>query len=289
MFSDLQVRQATSRDASILQGLLGIEFFVHRHLDWNSPLDWLETPPFLVCEKDNRILAALACPEDPPGVCWVHLFLSVTEYKPAQTWKALFPQALEFIQSQPHIQWLAAISLQHWFTAILQENGFHQHQEIVVLERELTPALLSERTISPPPRIRPMEAADLQQVTEVDRLSFHPLWQNSFSVLKAAWRQAAYCTVLEVNDKIMGYQISTSSIFNAHLARLAIHPAVKRQGYGSALLQDLSAHFFRQGGTRLTVNTQQDNDSSLALYQQAGFSLTGDSYPVFAYPLSRAE
>jgi RimJ/RimL family protein N-acetyltransferase len=42
------------------------------------------------------------------------------------------------------------------------------------------------------------------------------------------------------------------------------------------------------GGTRLnrlSVNTQSDNDASLALYQKMGFTRTGESFPVLVYPL----
>jgi len=37
----------------------------------------------------------------------------------------------------------------------------------------------------------------------------------------------------------------------------------------------------RRGADLITVNTQNNNHSSLALYQKMGFFRTGEEYPVF--------
>ena len=284
MFSDFHIRSATPQDLPILQGLIGFEFFVHRHLDWNSPLDWISHAPFMVLEQNQRIVAALACPEEPPGVSWIHLFVSIAEFKPAQIWPILFSSVLDFLKSSPQIEWVSAISLQTWFTSILQDHGFQHFQDIVVLDRETNSQNSSIPNTGLPFQIRPMESDDLPVVADVDFSSFHPLWRNTLEVLSEAWRQGAYSTVVEVDDKIIAYQICTSSIFNAHLARLAVLPHFQNQGIGTALINDLCSYFYQQKIMHLSVNTQSDNASSLALYHKAGFVLTGDSYPVFVYP-----
>jgi len=284
MFSDFHIRSATPQDLPVLQGLIGFEFFVHKHLDWNSPLDWINHAPFMVLEHNQRIVAALACPEEPPEVSWVHLFVSIAEFKPAQTWPILFSSVLDFLKRSPQIEWLAAISLQSWFTTILQDHGFQHFQDIVVLEREISSQIVIDPNIASSCQIRPMASDDLPIVADVDFSSFHPLWRNTIGVLSEAWRQGAYSTVVEVDDRIVAYQICTSSIFNAHLARLAVLPHFQKQGIGTALINDLSNFFYEQKIMHLSVNTQSDNISSLALYHKAGFNLTGDSYPVFVYP-----
>lgn len=284
MLTDTIIRQITPEDLPTLKSLLGFEFFVHRHLDWNSPLDWYDQVPFLILEQDKKILAVLACPEDPPGVCWVHLFSSVNGFPPKQTWPILFAPILDYLKEKPHIQWLAAISLQSWFTTLLQENGFQHFQDIVVLELNLEQTRQIHVSLNTQIVIREMDDADLDAVSEVDRLSFHPLWQNTYRVLRDAWRLAAYSTVAQMEERIVAYQICTSSIYNAHLARLAVHPAFQRLGIASTLISNIYSHFKEQGANRLTVNTQSDNKSSLSLYHKIGFQLTGDSYPVFVFP-----
>jgi len=58
----------------------------------------------------------------------------------------------------------------------------------------------------------------------------------------------------------------------------------QRKHLGYALVQDLQAHYKRLGTGMLTVNTQNNNHASLALYRKMGFFQTGESFPVFIYP-----
>ena len=74
-----------------------------------------------------------------------------------------------------------------------------------------------------------------------------------------------------------------TSPLGGHLARLAVRPDAQRKGIGTALVRDMLWQFERRGAERVTVNTQEDNQASLTLYQKAGFELTGESYPVFQY------
>lgn len=282
--SELNIRPANPSDYQALLALTGFEFYVHRHLDWKSPLDWLGSQPFFVLEKDQRILAALACPEDPPSVAWIHLFATTSSIKPQAAFPALFPLVLDFLQKNTRVEWIPVISLQTWLTVLLREYGFQHFQDIVVLEHEPSPQNLPNNDEYEVAQIREMTLSDVERVTEVDRQAFHPIWQNSSEVLHEALNQGAYCMVAVRDAQIVGYQISTASVYNAHLARLAVLPQYQRCGIASQLIKDLVRHFYTQGVFRLTVNTQNDNKSSLNLYQKMGFHFTGDSYPVFLYP-----
>ena len=84
---------------------------------------------------------------------------------------------------------------------------------------------------------------------------------------------------------MIGYQISTGGGQRAHLARLAVHPAVQGQGAGRALLNDLFVQLIYMGISRLSVNTQSDNQASLSLYQRTGFVRTGEQYPVYTFDI----
>jgi ribosomal protein S18 acetylase RimI-like enzyme len=126
-----------------------------------------------------------------------------------------------------------------------------------------------------------MTEADLPAVEKTDAASFNPLWQNPLETIRKAFAQALYATVAENEQGIIGYQLSTGSGQRAHLARLAVHPAVQGRGAGRALLSDLFRYLTYAGITRLSVNTQSDNQVSLSLYQHMGFRRTGEEYPVY--------
>ena len=64
----LRVRPAVPQDQHQIANLMFFETHVHRHLDWRAPLEWLGSPFYWVVEDNGRVLAVLACPQDPDGV-----------------------------------------------------------------------------------------------------------------------------------------------------------------------------------------------------------------------------
>ncbi len=121
-------------------------------------------------------------------------------------------------------------------------------------------------------------------MVEVDAAAFEPLWQNSLPALSKAFSQAIYASVAENESGFVGYQLSTGNPFGAHLARLAVRPEAQGHGIASALISDLMTHVCHDESlSRITVNTQSDNGTSLALYEKIGFRRTGEQYPVYIY------
>jgi ribosomal protein S18 acetylase RimI-like enzyme len=178
---------------------------------------------------------------------------------------------------------VAAIAIQPWFQNLLAQSGFENRQQIVLLEWRYQPTTARETAGI---RIRKMTEVDLPQVEKTDTASFDPLWQNPLDTLRRAYAQALYATVAENENGIIGYQISTGGGQRAHLARLAVHPAVQGKGAGRAVLNDLFVFLTYMGISRLSVNTQSDNQASLSLYQRMGFVRTGEQYPVYTLDIS---
>jgi ribosomal protein S18 acetylase RimI-like enzyme len=177
---------------------------------------------------------------------------------------------------------VAAIAIQPWFQDVLADSGFENHQQIVMLEWRYHPSHVSNVSSGQNGiRIRRMIEADLPEVEKTDAASFDPLWQNPLETIHKAFSQALYATIAENEQGIIGYQLSTGSGQRAHLARLAVHPVVQGRGAGRALLSDLFRYITYAGISRLSVNTQSDNQASLNLYQRMGFLRTGEEYPVY--------
>ena len=274
------IRQANSSDQKQLANLIHFGTLVHRHLDWRPPLEWIGHDPFLVLEEDNHLVAALACPPDPPSVVWIRLFVAYDEENLVVSWSQLWSQALEMISPDPDLQ-VAAIPLQNWFQRLLNASQFQTTTDVVMLiwDNGKIPPEQSSPEIS----IRPMTIDDLSQIEVIDKIAFGSLWHNSQTSLEYAFKQAAFATTADIDGDIVGYQISTSMQMGGHLARLATHPQYQRQGIGYAILRDLLVQFKQRGAMRITVNTQEDNLASIALYENAGFTRTGETYPVYQY------
>ena len=276
--ADFQVRPAVLTDQRQIANLMHFSPFGHRHLDLRYPLDWIGTPPFYVLENQGQISAALACPPDPPLIAWVRLFVNSGKIPLQESWNMLWDVAhLDLARKNKTL--IAAIVLQDLFSELLLASGFSHRQSIVMLERE--EQANAEGILPPGFTIRSMLQYDLPLVADVDAAAFDLLWQNSLQALEHAYPQAVFPTVAEADGQMIGYQLSTRNPLGAHLARLAVRPAMQGRGVGRALVADLIRQTGRHGMDRLTVNTQSDNAASLALYKKIGFHETGERFPVY--------
>lgn len=273
------VRPADLSDHQQLSNLIFFETHLHRHLDWRSPLEWLGAPFYWALEEGRHVTAALACPTEAAGIAWIRLFVYSGHWSADYAWNLLWPTAQAEI-AQAGGATVAAIAIQTWFQQLLAANGFENRQQIVMLEWRYQPwAAHASDGI----RIRRMTESDLPAVERTDNASFHPLWQNPLETLERAYKQSLFATVAENENGIVGYQLTTGSGQRAHLARLAVNPDMQGHGVGRTLLADLFTKLMRNSITRLTVNTQSDNNTSLSLYQKMGFVRTGEQYPVYTF------
>jgi ribosomal protein S18 acetylase RimI-like enzyme len=280
------VRPADAKDHQQLSNLIFFESRLHRHLDWRSPLEWLGAPFYWALEEDGQITAALACPTERDQIAWIRLFVYTGRWSAESAWDIIWSAARPEV-AQAGGATVAAIAIQPWFQEVLAGSGFENRQQIVMLEWRYQPSFASTSPRGPDGiRIRRMTEADLPDVEKTDAASFDPLWQNPLETIRKAFGQALYATVAENEQGILGYQLSAGGGQRAHLARLAVHPAAQGKGAGRALLSDLFRYITYAGISRLSVNTQNDNQASLSLYQRMGFVRTGEEYPVYTFAVS---
>lgn len=273
------VRPAGPQDVRKLANLIHFEAYVHRHLDYRPPLDWIGEQPFILLEQDNNLLAALACLADPPEIAWIRLFAAANRSVIERAWQLCWSAAVQQLHQQPQVCWVAAIPIQPWFEVLLKQNHFEHTHDIVMLsweETQLPPSPSNQDVI-----IRSITVDDLPAIQTIDQAAFPLLWQNSMKYIQLAYQQAAVATIAEMEGRPVGYQISTGTPMGGHLARLAVLPEMQAHGIGYALLYDLLAKFREANARAITVNTQRDNYVSLSLYRKVGFASTGEQYPIY--------
>lgn len=278
--TSIKIRSVHESDRQQLANLVHFETYVHRHLDWRPPLDWIGHSPYMIAERDGDIYAVLVCPPDPPKAAWIRLFAVSSNWHVTEAWNTLWAAAREQLYANGEV-YPAAIPLQQWFRVILEKSSFTLTDNVVSLIWQRGTGLPQPK--NPPPRIRPMNFDDISAVEELDRRAFGEMWRNSKDSLMLAYKQHAVATVAEDDNGLIGYQISTASPMGGHLARLAVHPDFQNRGIGFALVRDVLDQFERRGALRVTVNTQEGNAASLALYRKSGFRTTGEIYPVYIY------
>ena len=276
--ASLSVRPAQEADRHKLATLIHFSPYVHRHLGWRAPLDWLGKEPFLVAERDDQILAALACPPDNPEISWLRLFAVSTTMHVDDAWEMMWPIANRLIgESIP----VAALPLQNWFRRLLETSNFSHAYDVLMMRWKDVCQSIPALQPDSPYRIRMMNYDDLKIVHALDDDAFDPVWRHSTELLEIAFQNAALATVAEDRHGVIGYQVSTANNSDGHLARLAVHPRARRLGVGYTLVQDLLVNYRRRGIARVTVNTQESNQASLSLYEKAGFEKTGEVFPIY--------
>ncbi len=283
MTSRISIRQSELKDKEPIERFLNFEYFVHHHVDWRPYTSWHGSPSFqLACDEDD-ILACLLIPHETKDVAWIRVFACSSLYAKDKIFKQLFEKIIATLPSS--IQSISALGLQQWFVNLLVQQSFTLKQHIIILEwnqRDL-PSFEFNPNIS----ISSVEIADIPEIVALDKRSFPSIWQVPQNSMQAAFEQAGYFTKAICDNKIVGYQLCTQSQTSAYLARLAVDPELQRKSVGSYLLFDLLRHYHLSGIKNISVNTQDDNYSSQALYKKMGFTTTEEKYPVYIYEVPR--
>jgi ribosomal protein S18 acetylase RimI-like enzyme len=147
--------------------------------------------------------------------------------------------------------------------------GFSVHERLELLAHDMR-RLPKAR----PQRLRRGLRADQANVLAVDRVSFSPFWQLDGPGLADAIRatpRARYRLAVDDRGRVVGYAITGRAGRRGYLQRLAVDPACRRAGAGTALVVDGLRWLRRRGVDRAVVNTQPENQAALDLYEQLGF------------------
>ena len=271
-----EIIQATEEHYDQLEAFFRHNHDIHRHLDWFGPLDWLGQQPFLLKILEKKILAALCAVPENAEIAWIRAFGVCDNDRLRTSWAGLLKETLSRLR-ESGIKEIVSLALHKWYEDLLIEANFRNPHNIIVMKwRGDFPAKPPHQI-----KIRSMIEDDLEAVENIDQAAFSPIWQNSLSGLRKAYHQPGIRTVALQDEKIIGYQISTTMAIYGHLARLAVHPEFQEQGIGYALVYDLLKQFTRLGFLQITVNTQSNNLPSHILYKQMGFFPTGDEIPVY--------
>ncbi len=287
------VRQAGRNDAAAIQKLLRTGVYVHIHVDWRPPGEWLGSPGFVVYVKgemagtsadqgQDDIIACMAVTADPPPAAWMRVAATQSTAGFSQA-KAMFDRVIEGID--PAIEEISWFMADYWPLHWLERLGFHHFVDVLTFFKEDL-SIPPFRT-RPDLVVRPLLIEDIPALVEIETAAFEPRWRHSATDLNLAWRNSICFDVAVLDGRPVGYQVSTGGEGNAHLARMTVHPQRQGLGIGAALLATAIDKYRLQNIRTVTLNTQEDNLASHRLYERFGFRPTGHSYPVWSYSVGR--
>lgn len=286
------VRQATRMDAAAVQRLLRMGIYVHVHVDWRLPGEWLGSPGFMVYDTGygddehqqsghsaaSGLVGCLAVAASPAPAAWVRVAAVESTAGFAQT-EAMFAGILETLD--PAIDEIAWFLTDYWPLQWLERLGFVAVSEVLGFQKSdlAAPPIHRRQDME----IRPLLIEDLPALEAIEVAAFEPRWRHSAEDLYLAWRHSiCFQVALEAGEPV-GFQFSAGGQGSAHLSRMTVRPDRQGAGIGAALLTDAMGCYRRQNIDSVTLNTQSDNHASRRLYERFGFRPTGHSYPVWSY------
>jgi ribosomal-protein-alanine N-acetyltransferase len=177
-----------------------------------------------------------------------------------------------------NLKGLVYIGNASWLSDELERHGFETREWVAAFERE--GAAPPPHPVLVPATLRQAHFNDLPFLLALDNLAFEHIWHKSAGNFSEALVQAGSFQVALLDNKVVAFEWSEMYGKHAHLTRLAVHPAYQGQGIGAQLLYQAIIDVLGQGATRITLNTQENNQRSQLLYERFGFVNTGYRMPV---------
>lgn len=151
------------------------------------------------------------------------------------------------------------------------QAGFELLERLHLLSCRLDEAATGP--VQSPARVRPGRRWHDDAALEVDRRAFTGFWRFD----KLALKEAKTATpsrrfrVAKVDRAVIGYAVTGRAGGRGYLQRLAVDPSVQGRGVGSMLVHDSLDWLRRRGVDESLVNTQETNETALALYERLGY------------------
>ncbi len=115
-----------------------------------------------------------------------------------------------------------------------------------------------------------MEIADVDQVMEVERVSFTTPWTTDIFYQEIVDNQYAYYYVIEWNGRIVGYVGTWVVLEDAQVTNIAIMPELRGNKLGEKLFQYMLLQVKLIGATRLSLEVRESNIPAQKLYRKFG-------------------
>ncbi len=120
--------------------------------------------------------------------------------------------------------------------------------------------------------VRCFRDRDIDEVYEVEMLSFKDPYPKPLLVFYSRLEPEGFL-VAECDSRVVGYVIGVRERGYCHIISIAVHPAYRRKGIGSALLKKLIEIMEHKGLTSFLLEVRVSNTAAINLYRRFGFRI----------------
>jgi ribosomal-protein-alanine N-acetyltransferase len=123
--------------------------------------------------------------------------------------------------------------------------------------------------------MRDLERGDIARILEIERASFLTPWTEEMFRTQLRFRDRAVTLVLVEDGVVTGYIAAWIAADEMHLLSIAVSPAERRGGRGSALLAALLERGSARGCAKVLLEVREGNEGARRLYRLYGFREIG--------------
>ncbi|MCS7087793.1 MAG: GNAT family N-acetyltransferase [Thermoflexales bacterium] len=152
---------------------------------------------------------------------------------------------------------------------LLTALGFSQAEKLITLRK----LLFASSQLPTAWHVREITPDDIPALLDLDTQAFNPPWRLGSADLQRLLSRALLALLVEAEGKVAGYlcALDQSGGESAHIVRLAVSPAYRRQGIGTALLLEAERLLAQHGAQSVSLNTMESNQPARQLYSALGF------------------
>jgi [ribosomal protein S18]-alanine N-acetyltransferase len=125
-------------------------------------------------------------------------------------------------------------------------------------------------------KIRPMTLEDIEQVHQIDILSFSLPWPERSFRFELSENRSSRLWVAEVTDETGSERVAAAMVIwviedEGHIGTFAVHPDYRRRGIGRKLLAKGLAEIGSEGVRKVFLEVRRSNEHAQQLYRKFGF------------------
>jgi ribosomal-protein-alanine N-acetyltransferase len=275
------VRPAARDDVEALAEMLLHADMVAWYPDVKDTERLIERQQVWLVEDAGRPVGACSLAIGPRSVARIQVCASRERGRTGEVVHAVIT-VLQSTLANQGVETLAFVGSDGWLLAELAAQGFERVNTILTLHKH---SLRVPDRGNPDVVVRPVRPAELGDLVAIDEAAFVPLWRHTKEMFRDYQEQCNDFSVAELKGKVVGYYCLSQVGRHGHITRIAVHPRYQGQRIGVRLLAEAIAALAQGGVFGITLNTQQDNQRALRLYEWFGFRSLGQEAEVMALQL----
>jgi ribosomal-protein-alanine N-acetyltransferase len=124
-------------------------------------------------------------------------------------------------------------------------------------------------------KTRKMLVEDLEAVLLLENSCFSVPWSKESFYKELTENTLAHYTVIEIDNKIVGYGGTWDIMDEGHITNIAVDPNFRQRGLGFELVKVMVDQAVKRKLNVMTLEVRKSNTPAIKLYEKLGFIIAG--------------